>query len=99
MDVLVKNRKLGGMLGQVTPIKMEALCKAQLDMRRLALLGSIIPSSDMTLRELAAQQIAVKDAESKSWFVTMARLLILYNLPTITELLRDPPNKSGWQFQ
>ena len=71
--------------------------KAELDMRRLALLGSIIRSADMTLRELAVRQIAVKDAESKSWFVTTAQLLILYNLPTISELLRDPPNKPRWR--
>jgi hypothetical protein len=71
--------------------------EAEIDMRRLSLLGGIVRSPDMNLREVAARQIAVKDVNSKSWFVKTAKLLTKYELPSTHELLQDPPTKPAWK--
>jgi hypothetical protein len=71
--------------------------EAEIDMRRLSLLGSIVRSADTTLRELAVRQVAVKEPDSKSWFVATTKLLIKYDLPSLSELLHNPPEKQGWQ--
>jgi hypothetical protein len=72
--------------------------EAEIDMRRLGLLGGIIRSSDMNLRELALRQTAMKDPDSKSWFVRTTVLLIKYGLPSICDLLKDPPEKQSWKL-
>jgi hypothetical protein len=71
--------------------------EAEIDRRRLALMGGIVRTPDMVLREVAVRQIAVKDSDSKSWFVTTAKTLVKYDLPCMSELLLEPPTKQQWR--
>ena len=69
---------------------------AQLHIRTLTFLGSIMRSEDSALRQIAIRQLAIKNFKSKSWFIYCARLLYKYDLPSIHHLVSFPPTKPYW---
>jgi hypothetical protein len=55
-------------------------------------------SDDTTLEhQIAKRQLAVKNLDSHSWFVHMRFVLNKYNLPSIFELMNNPPTKHTWK--
>lgn len=55
----------------------------ELDLRRLTLLCNVLFTDGTLEQDVAIRQIAVKDADSHSWFTTCNHLLHKYNLPNI----------------
>ena len=55
----------------------------ELDLRRLTLLCNVLFTGGTLEQDVALRQIAVKDADSHSWFTACYRLLHKYNLPNI----------------
>jgi hypothetical protein len=47
-------------------------------------------------RELLYRQVAMKDSSSNSWIIHVQRLLLHYKLPSIIEILENPPGKTHW---
>lgn len=60
---------------------------------QLSLLNSILHSGNMKVINLCQRQLAVKDYNSRSWFVTISKILQMYNLPTINYLLTTTNSK------
>ena len=56
----------------------------------IRLKGSI--ENDIELR-----QIVMKDVKDKSWFMFVREILHMYNLPSIFQLLSNPPSKNEWK--
>ena len=69
---------------------------AQLHIRTLTFLGSIMCNEDSALRQIAIRQLVIKDFKSKSWFIYCARLLDKYELPSIHHLVCFTPTKTYW---
>ena len=39
----------------------------------------------------------MKDVKDKSWFMFVREILHMYNLPSIFQLLSNPPSKNEWK--
>ena len=72
--------------------------EAEIHKCQLTLFGNII-RQDCVERDLAIQQLAVKDLKSRSWFITIQETLFQYDLPTAHDLLANPPEKLAWKYQ
>ena len=73
-----------------------------LHIRALTLFRNIIAAESNTppaiyIRDLITRQAAVKDSTSSSWTTTIKKILQTYELPTIVELIDNPPRKSDWR--
>ena len=71
--------------------------QAQIDVKILTLFGSILRREGSLEREVAERQLAVKDLHSPSWFSTVKKLLLKYDLPSYNFLLIVPPKKEKWK--
>lgn len=60
-------------------------------------LGNIFRSENTLEKQLAIRQLAVKNRKSKSWFVMAKLLLEKYDLPSIYDVLDEPPEKTAWK--
>ena len=47
--------------------------------------------------DIALRQIVIKDVKDKSWFMFVREILHMYNLPSIFQLLSNPPSKNEWK--
>ena len=47
--------------------------------------------------DIALGQIVMKDENVKSWFMFVRGILKLYSLPSIFQLLDNPPSKNEWK--
>ena len=47
--------------------------------------------------DIALRQIVMKDVNDKSWFMFVREILHMYNLPSIFQLLSNPPSKNEWK--
>ena len=81
-----------GLLG-MRPIQQE------LDIRKLALLGSILLQRDTFKYEIAQRQMSVKSIDSKSWFSQCNRLLYKYSLPNVYTLNKEITSLKRWKEQ
>ena len=70
--------------------------EAEIHKSQLTLLGNII-RQDCVEREIALRQLAVKDFNSNSWFVSVQEILFQYDLPTAHDLIENPPEKLEWK--
>ena len=71
--------------------------EAEIHLKKLALLGTIIRSDNKTLLNLCKRQLAVKKYTSNSWFVEIERLLIMYNLPCVRSLIESKFTKNKFK--
>lgn len=70
---------------------------AEIHLRQLSLLGSIIRSQNQRLKDIMIRQTAVKDETSKSWFINILDILEKYDLPNIQMLLQLEMSKQKWK--
>ena len=47
--------------------------------------------------DIALRQLVMKDENDKSWFMFVRGILKLYSLPSIFQLLDNPPSKNEWK--
>ena len=47
--------------------------------------------------DIALRQIVMKDVKDKSWFMFVREILHMYDLPSIFQLLSNPPSKNEWK--
>jgi hypothetical protein len=71
--------------------------RAQINKKRLGLLGTITRKVNTREYELARKQLATKAIHSGSWFQECERLLIQYGLPSAHDLLTYTPPKEQWK--
>lgn len=72
---------------------------AELHIRQLNLLASIIRGGNQSMINLIHRQYLTKNSSSKSWVIHVNSLLILYNLPNLDVLLLNVPSKLVWKSQ
>ena len=70
--------------------------EAEIHKSQLTLLGNII-RQDCVEREIALRQLAMKDFNSNSWFVSVQEILFRYDLPSAHDLIENPPEKLEWK--
>ena len=70
---------------------------SQIDINALTLFGSIIRSQGSIEKEVAVRQLAIKEEESKSWFIYIRKTLNKYDLPSAYDLLSSPPTRNAWK--
>ena len=76
--------------------------EAQLDIKALTLLRSIISNEAGTrpgeyIKEVIIRQAAVKGYDSASWTTHMKKTLRKYDLPNIYKVIDMTPSKAGWK--
>ena len=71
----------------------------QIDKEILILYGQVVRDSNTLDYSIAERQIALYDANSRSWFSKLKKTLFKYNLRQAHTLLNDPPSKSVWKNQ
>ncbi|MEW8546332.1 MAG: reverse transcriptase family protein [Candidatus Thiodiazotropha sp.] len=72
--------------------------EAEIHKAQLTLFGNII-RQDCVERDIALRQLAVKDFNSNSWFMSIQKILFQYELPSAHDLLENPPEKIVWKCQ
>lgn len=72
---------------------------AEIHIRQLSLLGSIIRCENSTLINLLRRQVNLKSEHSKSWFIHVNNLLQEYQLPGMESLLITSTSKFHWKKQ
>ena len=70
---------------------------AEIHIRQLKLLCSIIRNENVTTKTILLRQIHTKSDDSNSWFTHIINLLEHYDLPTIKTLLHIVPCKITWK--
>ena len=70
---------------------------AEIHIRQLKLLCSIIRNENVTTKNILLRQIHTKSDDSNSWFTHIINLLEHYDLPTIKTLLHIVPCKITWK--
>ncbi|WAR31736.1 hypothetical protein MAR_034278 [Mya arenaria] len=70
---------------------------SQIEVNALTLFSNICRSPETTEYAIAKRQLAVKDADSHSWFIGTRQILNKYNLPSAFELLQAPPSPKVWK--
>jgi len=73
--------------------------QAEIHRRLFTIFGSITRNYESVENQLAWRQLFVKTNSSHSWFIMVKSLLERYNLPSIYDLLRNPPGKFTWKDQ
>ena len=69
--------------------------EARIHKKRLSIIPSIL--KNQVFREIIPRQLAVKTTDSSSWVVKTQEILRLYDLPSILELLENPPPDQPWK--
>ena len=72
--------------------------RARIEINQLTLFLMTITGSSLESK-IAERQLAMKDLNSKSWFMGVCRKLHKYNLPSAHDLLFNPPPKDVWKNQ
>ncbi len=72
--------------------------RAIIDSRKLILIGNICSGVNSSLQYLFIYQCATRSPESQSWFVQAAQLLAYYDLPSVSDLIENPPGKAEWKL-
>ena len=70
--------------------------EADLDKKYLTQLMNILRSNGIE-KQLAIRQLAIKDNNSKSWFIYVAKILKKYDLPSIYVAMEKPMSKIQWK--
>ena len=70
--------------------------EAELHQRKLSLLYSMLASDNSKIKEIINRQISVNYDED-SFFCNIRDILILYDLPSITDLQANLPSKIRWK--
>jgi hypothetical protein len=70
--------------------------EAELHKRKLSLLYSMLASDNSKIKEIINRQISVNYDED-SFFCNIRDILILYDLPSITDLQANLPSKISWK--
>jgi hypothetical protein len=73
--------------------------QAQIHMKALTLLGSILQQEGKIEHRLAERQFVMVDREDGSWFQNIKNILALYDLPPPLHLLTAPLEKKIWKKQ
>lgn len=79
------------LLVRVIPIE------AELHKRKLSLLYSMLASDNSKFKEIINRQISVNYDNEDSFFCSIRDILILYDLPSITDLQAHLPSKISWK--
>ena len=58
---------------------------------------NIIRQKGAIENDIALRQLVMKDENDKSWFMFVRGILKLYSLPSIFQLLDNPPSKNEWK--
>jgi len=70
---------------------------AEIHIRQLNLIYSIIRGENKILLQLLHRQLNVRNEDSGSWFIYVNNLLEQYNLPDVKTLLTKIPSKNKWK--
>ena len=71
--------------------------EAELHKRKLSLLYSMLASDNSKIKEIINRQISVNYDNEDSFFCNIRDILILYDLPSITDLQANLPSKISWK--
>ena len=71
--------------------------EAELHKRKLSLLYSMLASDNSKIKEIINRQISVNYDNEDSFFCSIRDILILYDLPSITDLQANLPLKISWK--
>jgi hypothetical protein len=71
----------------------------EIDIQKLGLLGQMSRSGNRAIQDIALFQYATKPMDSGSWFAEVAKLLLVYELPTMETVLENPASKFSWKRQ
>ena len=71
--------------------------EAELHKRKLSLLYSMLASDNTKIKEIINKQIRVNYDNEDSFFCSIRDILILYDLPSITDLQANLPSKISWK--
>ena len=71
--------------------------EAELHKRKLSLLYSMLASDNSKTKEIVNRQISVNYDNEDSFFCNIRYILILYDLPSITDLQANLPLKISWK--
>lgn len=71
--------------------------EAELHKRKLSLLYSMLASDNSKFKEIINRQISVNYDNEDSFFCSIRDILILYDLPSITDLQAHLPSKISWK--
>jgi len=73
--------------------------EGQIHIKVLTFLGSILRRPGTVEHDLIKRQLAHKDLSSKSWVVQVRLLLFKYVLPSVYNLVVNPPGKVPWRHR
>jgi hypothetical protein len=71
--------------------------EAELHQRKLSLLYSMLASDNSKIKEIINRQISVNYDNEDIFFCNIRDILILYDLPSITDLQANLPSKISWK--
>jgi hypothetical protein len=71
--------------------------EAQIHLKVLTSVASMARRPDSLEAELLQRQIAMKDSKDATWVTMVRQLLMQYELPTLSSILKDPPTKGYWK--
>ncbi|XP_077996745.1 uncharacterized protein LOC144450053 [Glandiceps talaboti] len=72
--------------------------EAEVDIKKLSLLGRILQNKDSPEFRIGERQIALKDLKSNSWFSDLKSILHKYQLQDIYHLFSYPPQIKQWKL-
>ena len=70
--------------------------EGELHKKMLKTFGNIIRNENSIEREIAIRQLAIKCTKSGSWFPKIVEIAEKYDLPSLHDLLENPPSKYAW---
>ncbi len=71
--------------------------EAVIHSKLLGLLGTIARTPEMIEHKILHRQVALKNINDCVWSTKIKALLLMYELPSIYEVLQNPPPKLKWQ--
>jgi hypothetical protein len=71
--------------------------EARIHTTMLTFVASMSRRQNSLERELLYRQLAMKDLGTNSWVMVIQSLLLRYQLPTLANLLQNPPEKITWK--
>ena len=71
--------------------------EAELHKRKWSLLYSMLASDNSKIKEIINRQISVNYDNEDIFFCNIRDILILYDLPSITDLQANLPSKISWK--
>jgi hypothetical protein len=71
--------------------------ETELHKRKLSLLCSMLASDNSKIKEIINRQISVSYDNEDSFFCSIRDILILFDVPSITDLRANLPSKIGWR--